>query len=849
MKTKTKNGKLLLTVLLTVICLICLAMFSVSNLGVSAFAGEQCESKVFCSTTINDDFADDCVLVVMDKYHSKLNKKFEKKFFDDLPIKSVTDLMTTDKKTEELTFLNTENFRQVLKLELEEPSKQNVLELVRSLEQVKGVLSASPSHTFQNYSLPSCSNGARYQDLWGLHGEYGINAEAAWGITTGNGLVRVGIIDTGVDSHNDLADNIVESWNVFSEEAEQIDTVGHGTHIAGTIGATGDNGNGIVGVAPDISLVPIQAAVGLPIPLTKMVITLMDESSCVSAIEWAIENNINIINFSIGTYSEPLALKTAISNYTGLFVCAAGNGQEVNGQYIGLNTDTTPLYPACYTKGESFSNRIISVGAINSIGDIAYFSNFGSTTVDIFAPGVDILSTVPTSVDSNGYACFNGTSMATPHVVGVAALIWTKFLLNPYGLGRAEIAEKVKDTILANPTYDSRYSGKCVSGGRLNAYKALENIPYRQIVSGFGFSSGRFNYQGKEMVLIDKADSFSINSSGMIVFNKSTDVVFTLAAERIYNAWQDIIGSVTYSLTNSAGEIIQIEGSDTFTTSFVVSVITIPTYTNRSFTINTGNLSNDTYTLNLNCTATRDGTTQNSSASCQFKVNRSCVAEGTLITLADGSQVAVENLTGNESLLVWNMLTGQFDVAPIMFIDHDSLSSYEVITLTFSDGTTVRVIDEHAFFDMTIGKYVFLRKDAAQYIGHYFNKQNGDTWTTVQLVNVTVSVETTTAWSPVTYSHLCYYVNGMLSMPGATEGFINIFDVDTTLMKYDAAEMANDIETYGLYTYEEFNEIIPLPETVFNAFNGQYLKVSIGKGLITLPEIAALVERYAVFFN
>lgn len=234
-------------------------------------------------------------------------------------------------------------------------------------------------------------------------------------------------------------------------------------------------------------------------------------------------------------------------------------------------------------------------------------------------------------------------------------------------------------------------------------------------------------------------------------------------------------------------------------------------------------------------------------------IKNSCVAEGTLITLADGSQVAVENLTGNENLLVWNMLTGQFDVAPILFIDSDPVSSYEIIKLTFSDGTEVKVIDEHAFFDMTLNKYVFLRNDAAQYIGHTFNKQtvdeNGEkVWTAVTLTDVTVYTETTSAWSPVTYGHLCYYVNGMLSMPGATEGFINIFEVNGTLMKYDEEQMAEDIAEYGLFTYEEFNEIISVPEIIFNAFNGQYLKVSVGKGLITLDQIRVLIERYSAYF-
>lgn len=233
---------------------------------------------------------------------------------------------------------------------------------------------------------------------------------------------------------------------------------------------------------------------------------------------------------------------------------------------------------------------------------------------------------------------------------------------------------------------------------------------------------------------------------------------------------------------------------------------------------------------------------------------KSCVTEGTLITLADGSQVAVEDLTGNEMLLVWNMYTGSFDVAPILFIDCEPISVYNVIVLTFSDGTEVQVIDEHAFWDIDLNKYIFLREDAAKYIGDYFNKQiineNGDMdWLAVQLVDVEIIQKTTTAWSPVTYGHLCYYVNGMLSMPGGTEGLINIFDVDSAMMKYDEENMQEDLEEYGQFTYEEFAEIYDVPETIFNAFNGQYLKVSMGKGLITQNDILNLILRYSEFFN
>ncbi|MCI9504078.1 MAG: leucine-rich repeat protein [Clostridia bacterium] len=228
----------------------------------------------------------------------------------------------------------------------------------------------------------------------------------------------------------------------------------------------------------------------------------------------------------------------------------------------------------------------------------------------------------------------------------------------------------------------------------------------------------------------------------------------------------------------------------------------------------------------------------------------SCIAEGTLITLADGRQVPVEQLKGNELLRVWNLHTGTFDVAPILFIDSDPAQVYEVINLYFSDGTSVKVITEHGFWDVTLNQYVYLDKEASQYIGHWFNQQKVDennqlSWTTVQLVKVEACEGFTSAWSPVTYSHLCYYVNGMLSMPGGINGLFNIFEVESETMRYDVAAMENDIEQYGLFTYEEFAQMLPVPQEVFDAFNAQYFKVAIGKGLVTEERLTQLVERYA----
>lgn len=225
-----------------------------------------------------------------------------------------------------------------------------------------------------------------------------------------------------------------------------------------------------------------------------------------------------------------------------------------------------------------------------------------------------------------------------------------------------------------------------------------------------------------------------------------------------------------------------------------------------------------------------------------------CIASGTLITLADGRQVPVENLTGSEMLLVWNMYTGKFDTAPILFIDKDPLNTYEIIRLCFSDGTMVDVISEHGFFDVNLNKYVYLDRHASDYIGHSFLKQNANGMVQVTLENVDLIEKTTEAYSPVTYGHLCYYVNGMLSMPGGIDGLFNIFEVDSDTMKFDTEAMADDIEQYGLFTYEELNALVPVPEVMFEAVNGQYLKVAIGKGVITLDQVRELINKYSYLF-
>ncbi len=336
----------------------------------------------------------------------------------------------------------------------------------------------------------------------------------------------------------------------------------------------------------------------------------------------------------------------------------------------------------------------------------------------------------------------------------------------------------------------------------------------------------------------------------------------------LYAHWEKLQANITYNL--SCAEDSATSSSTVTLTSGQSVTIQPPSWDGYTFdhwevngTTYSGQALTYTFTLHISYTTGNvtiynphhtGSVTYSDGYIVAYYTKNNCIAEGTLITLADGRQVPVETLTGNEMLLVWNLHTGRFDTAPILFIDHDTIARYKIINLYFSDGTHVKVIDEHAFWDFNLNKYVFLREDAGQYIGHWFNKQitddNGNMiWTRVQLTNVTITEEYTTAWSPVTYGHLCIYVNGMLSMPGATTGLINIFEVDGETMQIDQAKYLEDIEAYGLFTYEEFAEIYPIPEEMFNAVEGQYLKVSIGKGLIDYETLGKLISSYSQFFE
>ena len=348
---------------------------------------------------------------------------------------------------------------------------------VKALAQNDLVDIAEPNFIYKANRL---SDDPMMGQLWGLRnigqkdssGKVGIagfdiGVEQAWDITTGSDKMIVAVIDTGVDfNHPDLKDNLwtnetelngkagvdddnngviddIHGFNAITGKGDAMDDQGHGSHVSGTIGAKGNDGKGIVGVNWNVKI---------------MAVKFLDHNgsgtleNALKAIDYATKMGAKVMSNSWGGggFSQTLFDSIKRSNDAGaIFIAAAGNDSS--------NNDSNPSYPASYDVP-----NIISVAAIDNQGAKASFSNYGKRTVHLGAPGVNIYSSTGGAYDS-----WSGTSMATPHVAGVAALVWS----NEPSLTAIELKQRLLQT--ARPI--AGLKGKTKTGGLVNAFFAVTN--------------------------------------------------------------------------------------------------------------------------------------------------------------------------------------------------------------------------------------------------------------------------------------------------------------------------------------------------------------------------------------
>jgi thermitase len=320
------------------------------------------------------------------------------------------------------------------------------------------------------FKIQKTPNDPLWPQLWGLHGtnDSDIEADKAWEISTGSQNVIVAVIDTGVyynspefngniwtnndelngkagidDDNNGFIDDIY-GWNFVSNNSTPIDDNGHGTHVSGTIGARGNDNFGLVGVAWNVQIMALKAykADGNG-----------DAVTSASAVDYAVKMGAKIINASWASAVPSQLLQESIEKARDkgvLFVACAGNTARDN--------DSKPIYPASYD-----IENIISVAAITKDGALAPFSSYGQRSVHVAAPGVDILSITP-----NGYQQLSGTSMAAPHVSGIAVLL----LAAEPKLTFIDLKKRILET--AKPLVGLKYRIK--TGAEADAYRALAKI-------------------------------------------------------------------------------------------------------------------------------------------------------------------------------------------------------------------------------------------------------------------------------------------------------------------------------------------------------------------------------------
>ncbi len=333
---------------------------------------------------------------------------------------------------------------------LADVTEEGVIDALDKLRNNSNIVFASP-----NYILEACTttpNDTYYSDQWALPK---ISAPNAWDTIT-DSTVRIAVLDTGIDSiHADLVSNINMSlaYNAYDSSIGYTqDYFQHGTHVSGIIAAEGNNNEGVCGVIWKAEIVPIKI-VGSYGPTAT-------SASELRGVIYALAINAKVANisFELGFSYPMLHALTAFSNNGGIVVVAAGNG-DVNHIPINLN------YVSDYVMYSAISG-VILVGASDQNDASASFSNYGSSTVDIFAPGVDIYSTV--SQNGFPYDNMDGTSMAAPFVTGAVALLMSEYPNLP--------ALTIKNAIIDNADFVLDLAGKCVANGRLNVEAALEAL-------------------------------------------------------------------------------------------------------------------------------------------------------------------------------------------------------------------------------------------------------------------------------------------------------------------------------------------------------------------------------------
>ena len=488
---------------------------------VNAYANEleQIEDLIIDDESISNN----SIIVILNEEDTYSFKEYDESDFDEYDCISVEELtayssevlkeqLTCSDNSESIIDLN--SFRRILKLTLEETTKSNILSIIEEIKENFNFQYVGPEFIYVESSTYPFDSTLLNNNQW-AHDS--INTPKAWDYTTGSDEIYVGVIDTGIDgTHSYLSGNMDNGLHMdFSGNTPEplnipIDSSDHGTHVAGIIGAEPNSSTGAVGVCWNVNIVSLRISID----------GYWYSSRAIQAVDYAILKGIDVLNYSGRVRDEETnqinindpAFSQIIANYPGLFVAAAGNYYSDN--------DEEDVFPANYSLTHS---NVISVGALDANDEKPLFSNYGINSVQIYAPGYDIYSTLP----NNNYGAKSGTSMAAPYVTGVAALLLS---INPSltGIQLKNILINSSNSLLIEVNDGTSHTAR-----KLDAYNAV-----KYVFKNYG-SSTTLKYDTKTL-------------------SKSVDSTSTFFTEKNYFLKTNVENAYEYDFTISSSSALEV---------------------------------------------------------------------------------------------------------------------------------------------------------------------------------------------------------------------------------------------------------------------------------------------------